>query len=99
MRAARVSGVFAAATRCRIAYRLALFRVAKNADACGWASGTVAVAWLSYAASQRPSAFAASIAARPAGRMRPVAISSATLPWFTFDQRLFGRRGVKRASQ
>ena len=39
----------------------------------------------SYAASQRPSALARSISARPAGRIRPAAISASTFWRLTFD--------------
>ena len=49
-----------------------------------------------YAASQRPSALAASTWARPAARIRPSAVSRATLTTLFADQMLRGRRGVKR---
>ena len=52
----------------------------------------------SYAACQRPSALARSISARPAGRIRPAAISASTFWRLTFDQVLCGRRGVKRCT-
>ena len=43
-------------------------------------------------ADHRPSALAASIAARPGSRMRPAAISASALPTLIRDHGLFGRR-------
>jgi hypothetical protein len=52
--------------------------------------------WLSYAASQRPSAFARSTSARPAGRIFPAAISRSAFSRLTLDHVLRPRRGVNR---
>ena len=54
------------------------------------------VAGPAYARSHRPSALAASTAARPAGRIRPSAVSRSTVATFLSDHTLFGRRGVIR---
>jgi len=50
------------------------------------------------AASQRPSAFARSTSASPAGFIRPAAVSSPTFSTLIFDHLLRGRRGVKRCA-
>ena len=49
-----------------------------------------------YAASHRPSAFAASTASCPGARIRPSPTSRATCSRFTWLQMLFRRLGVKR---
>ena len=64
------------------------------ASAAARSAGTVALRCDSYAASQRPSARAASTSARPAGRIRPAATSCSTLSTLTRDQRLRARRGT-----
>lgn len=78
-----------------------LFNPANPAAAAGLAakaaaksSGTTAVRGESYACSQRPSAFARSTSAKPAGRIRPASISAATFSRLIFDQMLRFPRGV-----
>ncbi len=58
----------------------------------------MAVRWESYACSQRPSAFACSTWASPAGCIAPEAISPSALAQLILDHRLRGPRGVKRWS-
>src|SRR5260370_27394060 len=98
----RAAGAEVGVIRLRItAYRWVLASASKSFAARGLAAkaatrsgGTVASRCDVYAATHLPSAFAASTSARPAGRIRPAAISSSTLATLTRDQRLRGRRGT-----
>ncbi len=67
-----------------------------RASASTRSGGTVAVRWDAYAASQRPSARAASISARPAGRIRPAAINASARSTLIRDHGLPFRRGENR---
>jgi hypothetical protein len=98
-RAARTSGVLAFSS-CRIRmYRSVLPNVSKAVLACAFpasaavrSGGTVAVRCDSYAASHRPSAWAAETSAWPGGRSRPAAINASTRSTLTRDHELVGRR-------
>jgi len=96
-----VSDLLAVWTWNSIAYRLRASRVSKNAFARGcwfsaaWRSlGTSIVLGESYATAQRPSCFARSIAAKPAGFIRPESINAAAFSRLRLDQILRLVRGV-----
>src|SRR5579863_2192047 len=102
----RVSAFLTVPIRYRIAYRFLPLSPLKKAAAAGFffnalcrSGGTSALLAGAYARFQRPSAFAASICARPADRIRPCFTSSNALLRFTRDHLLLGLRGVKRLSQ
>ena len=97
--------LFAVWIRHRTAYRLAASSVAKNAaarsffaSAAARSGGTVARLPASYAASQRPSAFARAISARPDGCIAPAATSASAFSRLIFDHRLRAARGVNFCS-
>src|SRR5262249_9389886 len=103
---ARPAGVFIALVRKASAKRFSLLSVRNVRFARGLASmaarrsrgmvDAVVARIGAYAASQRPSAFAASTALRPWGVMRPAATSRATCPRLSWLHLLFRPSGVYR---
>src|SRR5690606_28048122 len=106
MRFSLVSCFLAVWRRNPMEKRLVLLRPLKNASAFLFllssfrkSSGITILLGESYAFSQRPSAFASSMAFNPEGRILPALINRSTCPIFVLDQILFALRGVNFCSQ
>ncbi len=99
MRLARVAAVFAWRIHSRMPLRVERGKAAKASAAPGRAakaccrSSGVSSRSTASSALQVPSAFAASIRARPAAVIRPAVMRRSTLVLFSADQRLRGFRG------